>query len=349
MGERIQQGKQFINRWFAGKKFPGKIAIIGGGSWATALAKIILTTQDQINWYMRRPDRIEDFIRLKHNPAYLSSVTFDIDRICFFSSLDRIVQESDMLIFATPSPFLKQHLSTLNVSLKEKFIVSAIKGIVPDENMLISDYLTEFYQVDPDNIAVLGGACHAEEIALERLSFLTIASKDPEKAASIASIFTNSFLKCSCSQDVIGIEYASVLKNVYAIVAGIYHGLKYGHNFRAVFLSNAIQEMQCFLDAAHVLERDITGSAYLGDLLVTAYSRFSRNRTFGTMIGKGYSVKIAQLEMEMIAEGYYGTKCIYEINEKYKAKTPILDALYAILYKHESPANIVNQLTELFN
>ena len=327
---------------------PGKIAVIGGGSWATAIAKIILSTQSQINWYMRRPDRIEDFIRLQHNPAYLTSVMFDINRIRFFSNLDQVVQESDTLIFATPSPFLKQHLGVLNIPLKDKFIVSAIKGIVPDENMLISDYFSAYYQVAPENIAVLGGACHAEEIALERLSYLTIACKDPQKAALIASIFTNSYLKCSCSQDVIGIEYAAVLKNVYAIVAGIYHGLKYGHNFRAVFLSNAIQEMQCFLDAAHVLERDITGSAYLGDLLVTAYSQFSRNRTFGTMIGKGYSVKTAQLEMEMIAEGYYGAKCIYEINEQFKAKTPILNALYAILYEREPPAALVRQLTETY-
>jgi glycerol-3-phosphate dehydrogenase (NAD(P)+) len=197
-------------------------------------------------------------------------------------------------------------------------------------------------------MAVLGGACHAEEIALERLSYLTIACKDLPKAESIAAIFNNSYLKCSCSQDVIGIEYASVLKNVYAIVAGIYHGLKYGHNFRAVFLSNAMNEMQCFLDKVHVHERDITGSAYLGDLLVTAYSRFSRNRSFGTMIGKGYSIKIAQLEMEMIAEGYYGTKCIYEINEKYQAETPILNALYAILYERESPSELVRLLTETF-
>jgi glycerol-3-phosphate dehydrogenase (NAD(P)+) len=327
---------------------PGKIAVIGGGSWATALAKILLTTQDRINWYMRRPDRIDDFIRLKHNPAYLSDVTFDIDRIRFFSSLNQVVNESDTLIFATPSPFLKQHLGTLSVPLKGKLIISAIKGIVPDENMLISDYFTEYYQVAPEDIAVLGGACHAEEIALEQLSYLTIACKDPEKATSIAAVFTNTFLKCSCSQDVIGIEYASVLKNVYAIVAGIYHGLKYGHNFRAVFLSNAMNEMHCFLEKVHGCERDITGSAYLGDLLVTAYSRFSRNRTFGTMIGKGYSVKVAQLEMEMIAEGYYGTKCIYEINEKYQAKTPILNALYAILYQRESPSALVRQLTETF-
>jgi glycerol-3-phosphate dehydrogenase (NAD(P)+) len=297
---------------------------------------------------MRRPDLIEYFILMKHNPAYLSSVIFVISRIRFFSSLDEVVNESDTLIFATPSPFLKQHLGKLSASLKDKFIISAIKGIVPDENMLISDYFTEHYQVDPNNIAVLGGACHAEEIAMERLSYLTIACKDLKKAESIAPVFTNSFLKSTCSQDVIGIEYASVLKNVYAIVAGIYHGLKYGHNFRAVFLSNAIQEMQCFFDAIHASERNITGSAYLGDLLVTAYSRFSRNRMFGTMIGKGYSVKIAQLEMEMIAEGYYGTKCIYEINGRYKAKTPILNALYGILYEQQSAPALVRKLTDSF-
>ena len=327
-------------------KIPGKIAIVGGGSWATALAKIALTSQDQINWYMRRPDRIEDFMRLKHNPAYLSGVTFDINRIRFFSNLDEVVNASDTLIFATPSPFLKQHLTTLHVSLKDKFIVSAIKGIVPDENMLISNYFTAYYQVEPENIAVLGGACHAEEIALERLSHLTIACKSPENAQMIASIFKNNYLKSSCSQDVIGIEYASVLKNVYAIVAGIYHGMKYGDNFHAVFISNAIKEMQRFLDTVHVLNREITESAYLGDLLVTAYSRYSRNRVLGAMIGKGYSIKAAQIEMEMIAEGYYGTKCIYEINRKYNVHTPILNALYAILYERQSPFHVMPQLAE---
>ena len=328
--------------------FPGKIAVVGGGSWATALAKIVLTSQDHINWYMRRPDRIDDFLRLKHNPAYLSGITFDISRIRFFSCLDEVVNASDTLIFATPSPFLKQHLAKLKVQLKNKFIISAIKGIVPDENMLISDYFSAYYQVAPENIAVLGGACHAEEIALERLSHLTIACKALENARTIAAIFNNSYLKCSCSQDIIGIEYASVLKNVYAIVAGIYHGMKYGDNFHAVFITNAIKEMQCFLDTVHELDREITASAYLGDLLVTAYSQYSRNRTFGAMIGKGYSVKAAQIEMEMIAEGYYGTKCIYEINAKYKVETPILNALYAVLYERQSPFEVMPRLAATF-
>jgi len=337
-----------VNNKMKQTDLPGRIGIVGGGSWATALAKIVLTSQEHINWYIRRPDRIEDFLRMKRNPAYLSSVTFDVSRIRFFSNLDEVVNASDTLIFAAPSPFLKQHLATLSMPLKDKFIVSAIKGIVPDENMLISDYFTAYYQVASDNIAVLGGACHAEEVALSRLSHLTIACKDIERAESVAKIFDNTYLKSSCSQDVAGIEYASVLKNVYAIVAGIYHGMKYGDNFHAVFISNAIKEMQSFLDAVHVVDREITDSPYLGDLLVTSYSRYSRNRTFGAMIGKGYSVKTAQIEMEMIAEGYYGTKCIHEINEKYKVETPILDALYAILYERQSPFDIMPQLAETF-
>ena len=327
---------------------PGKIAIMGGGSWATALAKIALSTQDSINWYMRRPDRIEDFMQLGHNPCYLTSVKFNTEKITFFSNINQAINESDTLIFATPSPFFKQHLKKVKTSMADKFIISAIKGIVPDENMLITDYLTEYYQVPQDNIAVIGGPCHAEEIALERLSYITLGCSDLEKARAISPIFRNQYLFNSCGQDVRGIEYAAVLKNVYAIAAGICHGMKYGDNFQAVFLSNAIGEMKEFLNAVHSLERDVTDSAYLGDLLVTAYSRFSRNRTFGTMIGKGYSVKTAQLEMEMIAEGYYGTKCMHEINAQYKVNMPILDAVYEILYERKSPVTVIRQLTETF-
>jgi len=324
-----------------------KIAIIGGGSWATALAKIILTTQSRINWYMRRPDRIEDFIRMKHNPMYLSGIQFDTDRITFYHDINKVVKDSNTLILATPSPFLKQHLAKLTTPLEDKTVISAIKGIVPDDNMLISEYLSKYYKVPETSFAVISGPSHAEEIALERLSYLTIACKDIYEAEQIAQIFRNSYVKCSCSQDVTGIEYASVLKNVYAIVAGICHGMKYGDNFQAVLLSNAINEMRHFLNTAHVIARDITSSAYLGDLLVTAYSRYSRNRTFGTMMGKGYSVKTAQLEMEMIAEGYYGVKCIHEINEKYHAKMPILDTLYSILYNGESTISAIKKMTEI--
>lgn len=327
---------------------PGKIAIMGGGSWATALAKIVLSTQERINWYMRRDDQIQDFLQTGHNPCYLSAVEFDISRINFYSDINRTIEESDTLIFATPSPFLKQHLKKVTTSMEDKFIVSAIKGIVPDENLLVADYFSEYYHVPINHIAVIGGPCHAEEIALERLSYITLACPDIDYAYQLSPVFKNQYLRNYCCKDVTGIEYASVLKNVYAIVAGICHGMKYGDNFLAVFICNAIEEMRNFLYAVHGLERDITDSVYLGDLLVTAYSRFSRNRTFGTMIGKGYSVKTAQLEMEMIAEGYYGTKCIHEINEKYKVDMPILDALYAILYERKSPMVVIRQLTQTF-
>ena len=329
-------------------KLPGKIAIMGGGSWATALAKIVLSTQDSINWYVRRPDRIDEFKRLGHNPYYLTGVKFDTSKINFYSNINQAIKDSDTLIFATPSPFLKQHLKKVKTSLNDKFIISAIKGIVPDENQLVSDYFADFFKASVENIAVLGGPCHAEEIALERLSYLTVGCPNIANAEVMSKVFTNSYVKTSVSDDVIGIEYASVLKNVYAIVAGICHGLKYGDNFQAVFISNALQEMDRFVQAIHPLKRDISDSAYLGDMLVTAYSRFSRNRTFGTMIGKGYSVKTAQLEMEMIAEGYYGTKCIKEINEKYQVDMPILDAVYDILYNKKSSTAVIKQLTETF-
>ena len=327
---------------------PGKIAIIGGGTWATAIAKLILNNTDSINGYMRRKDRIDDFKRLGHNPAYLSSVKFDISRIHFSNNLNMTIRNSDTLIFVTPSPYLKQHLKKLKTPLYNKFIVSAIKGIVPDENMIVTDYLKKIYNVPAENLAVIGGPCHAEEVALERLSYLTIGCADTERAKIVANMLNGNFLKTSISQDVEGIEYGSVLKNVYAIAAGICYGLKYGDNFQAVLISNAIQELNRFVNAVNPIDRNICESVYLGDLLVTAYSRFSRNHTFGTMIGKGYSVKTAQIEMEMVAEGYYGTKCIKEVNEKYNVEMPILDAVYNILYNKKSSFTEIRQLTETF-
>ncbi len=328
--------------------FPGKIAVMGGGSWATALAKIVLSTQDNINWYMRRPDRIDEFKQLGHNPAYLTAVSFDIDKISFYDDINRVVEDSDTLIFATPSPYLKEHLHKLDTPLHDKFIISAIKGIVPDENMIISDYFARFYNIPMENIIALGGPCHAEEVALERLSYLTITCADYENAKKFCKVISNRYIQTSINQDITGIEYAAVLKNVYAVATGICHGLKYGDNFHAVFICNAIQEMKRFLDAVNPVERRVTDSAYLGDLLVTSYSRFSRNRIFGTMIGKNYSVKTAQLEMEMIAEGYYGTKCIREINEKYNVNMPILDTVYNILYEKKAPLAEIRKLTETF-
>lgn len=319
--------------------FPGKITIFGGGTWATALAKIMLNHEKHINWYMRRPEQIEDFKKTGHNPSYLSNVEFNLDRITFYSDITQAVEDSDTIVLAVPSPFLKSHLEKLNTSLANKFIISAIKGIVPPENLLVTDYLEQYYNVSPQNMAIVGGPCHAEEIALERLTYPTIACADIQKANAIAQVFNNRFVRASVSNDVAGIELAAVLKNVYAIASGICHGLKYGDNFQAVLVSNAISEMERFVDIVSPIERRIQDSAYLGDLLVTCYSSFSRNRTFGAMIGKGYSVKAAQVEMEMIAEGYYGTKCVREINEKYNVDIPVADMVYRILYEN-SPAHL---------
>lgn len=327
----------------------GTIAILGGGSWATAIAKIVLDKVDHINWYIRRDDRIEDFKRLGHNPAYLSMVHFDVDRITFSSDINEIVKKSDTLIMVTPSPYVKSHLKKLRVSLRDKFVVTAIKGIVPDENLAVSEYLHKVFDVPDENLAVIGGPSHAEEVALERLSYLTVGCSDIEKAELFSNILRSHYIKTSTSTDILGIEYSSVLKNIFAIAAGICNGLNYGDNFQAVLISNAAQEMSRFLSTISPMEnRNIVDSVYLGDLMVTGYSNFSRNRVFGTMIGKGYSVKSAQIEMEMIAEGYYGTKCIKEINRYYHVNMPIVDAVYNILYERISPLVEIKLLTDSF-
>ncbi|MBP3566616.1 MAG: NAD(P)H-dependent glycerol-3-phosphate dehydrogenase [Paraprevotella sp.] len=326
----------------------GTIAIMGGGSWATAIAKMMLERNDSIHWYMRRDDRIEEFRRLGHNPAYLTSVHFDVNRITFSSDINKIVEEADTLIFVTPSPYLKSHLKKLKVKLRDKFIVTAIKGIVPDENLVCSEYFHQVYGVPEDNLAVLGGPSHAEEVALGRLTYLTIGCTDLEKAQNFADMISSEYVKTKISDDVIGIEYASVLKNVYAIASGICNGLKYGDNFQSVLMANAVQEMNRLLTTVYPIERNVVDSVYLGDLLVTGYSRFSRNRVFGSMIGKGYSVKSAQIEMEMIAEGYYGTKCMKDINKRLHVNMPILDAVYNILYERISPSVEIKLLTDSF-
>jgi len=326
----------------------GKIAIIGGGSWATAIAKIVVQHTHHIGWYMRRDDQIEDFRRLGHNPSYLNSVHFDTSEIAFSSDLDRVAQLYDTLVFVVPSPYLKNHLRRLKTRLKDKFIVTAIKGIVPDENLVCSEYFHQVFNVPYDQLACLGGPSHAEEVALERLSYLTVGCADLERASAFASVLASQYIKTKTSTDVIGIEYSSVLKNVYAIAAGICSGMKFGDNFQAVLMANALQEMERFLKSVHPIERNVADSVYLGDLLVTGYSNFSRNRIFGTMIGKGYSVKSAQIEMEMIAEGYFGTKCMKEINRHLHVNMPILDAVYNILYERISPQVEIKLLTDSF-
>ena len=326
----------------------GKIAIIGSGSWATAIAKIVIEHTHDIGWYFRKEDKIEEFKRKGHNPAYLTSVHFNLNEIFFSSDINEIVEEYDTLVFVTPSPYLKNLLKKLKKELHSKLIVTAIKGIVPDEDLVCSEYFHKAYNVPYENLAVIGGPSHAEEVAMERLTYLTIGCSDADKARSFSEKLASNYVKTKTSQDVIGIEYASVLKNVYAIAAGMCYGLKYGDNFQAVLMSNAMQEMNRFLNTINPIERAIIDSVYLGDQLVTGYSKFSRNHTFGAMIGKGYSVKAAQIEMEMVAEGYFGTKCMKEINRRLHVNMPILDAVYNILYERINPQTEIKLLTDSF-
>ncbi|WP_439183088.1 NAD(P)H-dependent glycerol-3-phosphate dehydrogenase [Carboxylicivirga taeanensis] len=323
-----------------------KVGIIGSGSWATAIAKMLLNNVPSINWYFRDQSHIDDFKRCKHNPNYLTSVEFKPERINFSDDINAVVRESDILILAIPSAFIKSALEKLTESLKDKFIVSAIKGLVPDENLIIGQYFNQVYDVPTESIGVISGPCHAEEVALERLSYLTIACQDIKKGRAFANFLRTPYIMTTISDDIYGTEYSAVLKNIMAVASGICHGLGYGDNFQAVLISNAIQEMKRFVDTVHPITRDIKSSAYLGDLLVTAYSQFSRNRMFGTMIGKGYSVKYAQMEMLMIAEGYYAVKSIHEINDKYKVNMPITEAVYNIIYERISPSMEIRLLTE---
>ncbi|MBR1594219.1 MAG: glycerol-3-phosphate dehydrogenase [Alloprevotella sp.] len=342
----------------------GRIAILGSGSWATAIAKIVLeafkakggralglpegTPAEPLVWYMRRPETIEEFKRLEHNPSYLSSVRFDTSRIHFTSDINEAARMADTLIFVTPSPYLKNHLKRLKVRLTDKFIVTAIKGIIPEEELVVSEFFRQVYNVPDGNLAVIGGPSHAEEVAFGRLTYLTIGSTNRQRAGEFAELLASPYVKTRTSDDIVGIEYASVLKNVYAIAAGICGGLKYGDNFQAVLMSNAVQETSRFLQAVYPIDRNVYESVYLGDLLVTGYSNFSRNRVFGTMIGRGYSVKSAQMEMEMIAEGYYGTATMKQLNRHFHVNMPILDAVYNILYERIPPSVEIKLLTESF-
>lgn len=329
--------------------FPGHIAVMGGGSWATALAKLLLQNCETITWYMRRDDRIEEFKRLRHNPAYLTDVDFDIERINFSSDINAVCENADTLLLVMPSPYFTDHMDKITVDISSKAIVSAVKGIVPDTNELITDYMVRRFGVDPARNLVVSGPCHAEEVALDRPSYLTIGCANLEMAEDFAKLIRGKNTHAITSSDVDGIEYAAVLKNVYAIAAGIIHGMKTGDNFGAILISNAIREMERFVDAACPRPRQICDSVYLGDLLVTAYSRFSRNHNFGSMIGRGYSVKAARMEMEQTAEGYYGTKCIYDINASVGVMMPILDAVYSVLYRGVPAQRAFNSMAQHFD
>lgn len=325
-----------------------KFAVLGGGSWATAIVKMLTENLDTVHWYMRNQIAIEHILKEGNNPNYLSSVDLKRESLFLTNDINEAITSADYLIFAIPSAFLNKELQNLNTSFENKVIFSAIKGIVPETGLIVGEHFHDKYQVPFENIGVITGPCHAEEVALERLSYLTIACADENKAELLAQHLNSHYIRTKISDDIIGTEYAAMLKNIYAIAAGIAHGLGYGDNFQSVLMSNAIREMKKFIDRIHKMKRNINNSAYLGDLLVTGYSTFSRNRMFGNMIGKGYTVKSAQMEMNMVAEGYYATKSAHLLNQKHekKSKTPIINAVYEVLYEGKNAKKTFKKLTE---
>jgi glycerol-3-phosphate dehydrogenase (NAD(P)+) len=323
------------------------VAVIGGGSWASAIVKMLTNNLDRVNWWMRNEKSVDHLKKYHHNPKYLQSVEYNMDKINVSTDLKEIIDSSQVLVMATPSAFIANMFDDYpRDGMDKKIIISAIKGIVPEFNAIPARYFHKTFRIPYEQIGMISGPCHAEEVALERLSYITVACPDQDIAANFAKMLDCRYIKTSISDDLFGTELSAVLKNVYAIASGIYSGLGYGDNFQAVLVSNAIQEAERFIDAVNPIHRDVLTSAYLGDLLVTAYSKFSRNRTFGFMIGKGYSVNTAQLEMDMIAEGYYAVKSIMAINEKFDVDLPICQAVYHVIYEKISPVIEMNILAD---
>jgi glycerol-3-phosphate dehydrogenase (NAD(P)+) len=323
-----------------------KIAVIGGGSWATALIKILCEQPNvQIRWWLRNQDDINHIRKFHHNPSYLSDVNLSPKKIRVFEKTTEAIKGADYVILAVPAAFVVDALQGLTEKhFQDKRVVSAIKGMIPGENILITDWIAKQFGVQLKDTCVIAGPCHAEEVALEKQSYLTIASTECPTAEDFARLMTCRYVTANALDDLYGVEYAAVMKNIVALACGITHGLGYGDNFQAVLVSNAMQEISRFVTALDPRTREVSSSAYLGDLLVTSYSQFSRNRLFGNMIGRGYSVKAAQLEMKMIAEGYYATKSIMQMNTVYQVRIPITTAVYQILYEEKPPAIVMEEL-----
>ncbi len=327
---------------------PATIAVIGGGSWATALIKILSEQPVKVQWWLRNQADAAYIGQYGHNPHYLSDVQLNRRKVSVCARVEEAVAGATHVILAVPAAFVQSALAGLPPeALAGKVVVSAIKGMIPEQNLLVTDWVERDYGVTPDHLCVIAGPCHAEEVALEKQSYLTIASADAGQAEGVARLLTCRYVQASALDDVYGVEYCAVMKNIIALACGITHGLNYGDNFQAVLVSNAMQEIRRFLDAIYPRDRDLSASVYLGDLLVTAYSQFSRNRTFGNMIGRGYSVKSAQVEMNMIAEGYYAVKSIHEINRQYGVFMPITEAVFRILYEKAPPAQEVGALKKV--
>lgn len=322
-----------------------RVAVIGSGSWATAIVKILLNNVGKVSWWVREKEIADHLCRYRHNPHYLSSIKFDTRRLSVSHNMNDMLREADVQIFCIPAAFLHMELQTLDpLLLQNKTIVSAIKGIVPETNEIIADYFYNHFNVPYNQFVVVSGPSHAEEVAQEKLTYLTICSDETSTSEKIAGLFSCRYIKTSLSNDIFGTEFAPVIKNIIAIASGICSGLGYGDNFQAVLISNAIQEISRFLDVIKPNHRDIKKSVYLGDLLVTCYSQFSRNRRFGQMLARGYSPKYAQMEMNMVAEGYYATKCIMEMNKEHGVEIPIVEAVYGILYKNKHPVKAIQEL-----
>lgn len=327
-----------------------KIAVIGGGSWATAIVKMLLNNCDEVTWWLRKQETVDFVKKFRRNPSYLQSVDFDVSKLYITNNLEEAIERTDLFVLAVPSAFVYSTFEGKEFkNIKSKIAISAVKGIVPEYHAIPARYIHKQFDIPYENIGIISGPCHAEEVALERLSYLTIACQKEENAKFFAQKLKCRYINTTTSDDLFGTELSAVLKNVYSIASGIYHGLGYGDNFQAVLISNAIREIEAFIDEINPIHRDVKSSAYLGDLLVTAYSQFSRNRTFGNMIGKGYSVRSAQVEMKMIAEGYYAVKSVVEINKKFNVAMPICDAVYRVLYEGVSPVIEMKLLTDELN
>ena len=324
-----------------------RVGVLGGGSWATAQVKLLCKNTDKVYWWMRNKEAIDHIRHFGHNPNYIQSIEFEKEQLHVTDDLQAVIDNSDYIIVAIPSAFVHEAFQPYKpTGLENKVLFSAIKGVINEFDSIPARYFHKQLGVPYENIGIVCGPCHAEEVAMEKLSYLTIGCSDIAKADRMASMLGCRFLKTNTTEDVFGAELAAILKNVYAVASGICHGLGYGDNFQAVLISSAISEMERFIDTVHEIHRDVKSSAYLGDLLVTAYSPYSRNRTLGTMVGKGYSVKWATIEMNMVAEGYYAARGIHEINKKFNADIPIADAVYRILYEKISPVMEMRILTD---
>lgn len=325
------------------------VGVLGSGSFGTAVVKMLLENSKRVHWCVRSEFVKGAIEKRGHNPDYLTAVNFNPEHLILTTDINELVSACEVVVLATPSIYLSSFMEQLCCDYQGKIFVSAIKGIVPKANDIVAHYLRNEFQIGFKSQAVIAGPCHAEEVAMERLSYLTIASAEDTVSKKLEALFRSDYINVHSSRDILGNEYSAILKNIYAIGAGIASGLGYGDNFTAVFVSNAIREMKYFLEAIYEAPRDVNESAYLGDLLVTAYSLFSRNRNLGNLIGKGYTVKSAIQSMNMIAEGYYAVESIYQTAQNKNINMPIVNTIYRILYEEKNAEKEFGKLTEYLN